>query len=371
MRVAPSRERGSKRSRACPPGPSSAVVAPSRERGSKHRIWPVAKPSVEPRVAPSRERGSKQPEQPIAPACRLGRSLTGARIETPCHPELFPGRAVAPSRERGSKQPAHEGHQPEQRVAPSRERGSKRRDGHDRRCQRGSLPHGSADRNLTRGDGFGVAACRSLTGARIETCSCARSARSAPVAPSRERGSKPPLRRRGPRLPASLPHGSADRNTSSWAESPSRRVAPSRERGSKHLVVMASRNRRGVAPSRERGSKLRDQHRHDRDAGRSLTGARIETSKPQLDARLHPVAPSRERGSKHELNPHHALDRHVAPSRERGSKRRAFPDVLVGVGVAPSRERGSKLERDGRSRPWSGRSLTGARIETLVGSGSR
>src|SRR5690606_29141203 len=54
-------------------------VAPSRERGSKRiRIDLRARRA---RVAPSRERGSK-PRCAAAVDCTKGRSLTGARIET-------------------------------------------------------------------------------------------------------------------------------------------------------------------------------------------------------------------------------------------------------------------------------------------------
>ena len=164
------------------------------------------------RAAPSRERGSKQGN--VGPVRRRkgGRSLTGARIETPmsAHPSVH--SAAAPSRERGSK---------------------RSRAGADQSDDR-PLPHGSADRNsnqvvearLKLGRSLtgarietprieGPGRCcpsRSLTGARIETTPPRRSPRCDRAAPSRERGSKPLPHRALVGLDGPLPHGSADRN---------------------------------------------------------------------------------------------------------------------------------------------------------------
>ena len=142
---------------------------------------------------------------------------------------------------------------------------------------------------------------------------------------------------------------------------------------------------RAVAPSRGRGSKLRDadelRHKH---AGRSLTGARIETctSPPRgtvrwslphggadrnspkppgrcpgtmslphggadrnCDSALfwlrRVVAPSRGRGSKPNTAPRGG-PRVVAPSRGRGSKHLILDRLQIFFEVAPSRGRGSK-----------------------------
>src|SRR5690606_1103619 len=99
-------------------------------------------------------------------------------------------KLVAPSRERGSKPHQERVQGARRHVAPSRERGSKRL--------------------LVVITGRG--ACRSLTGARIETSSGWRTSGRAGVAPSRERGSKPVQPGRAGQGRVSLPHGSADRN---------------------------------------------------------------------------------------------------------------------------------------------------------------
>ncbi len=144
----------------------------------------------------------------------------------------------------------------------------------------------------------------------------------------------------------SLPHGSADRNPlldSGYAVGTAgAKVAPSRERGSK-LPPVVKRPSPGVAPSRERGSK-HDDFRLDEPimSGRSLTGARIETSQSWRALVLISVAPSRERGSKQNHG--------IAAQSESGSLPHGSAD----------------RNRAGRA-PMAldcGRSLTGARIET-------
>ena len=336
------------------------------------------------RVAPSRERGSKQfAEYETAQIER--RSLTGARIETfetagsrvlqgslphgsadrnASLKKAFEKTVVAPSRERGSKLGASVGRVSDQQVAPSRERGSKRE---KRRFQLGagdvapsrergskqddlegmgyafgSLPHGSADRNKQ-------------------------------VTQSTEPD------------PKSLPHGSADRNEFEMSVCAFPMVAPSRERGSKRA---RGQRRPDTSWSLPHGSADRNRGqngRAGRNRGRSLTGARIETSSPDPPRMPDRVAPSRERGSKRRPAasaapgraslPHGSADRNgrsgpasgpdfrrsltgarietaaaprrspgrpVAPSRERGSKRKGASSVRTVAGVAPSRERGSK-----------------------------
>ena len=207
--VAPSRERGSKLTRARELAPE-LVVAPSRERGSKRPVsamfggWR--------RVAPSRERGSKPPRS---------RTARGPA-------------AVAPSRERGSK-PRRTGRgMPRGLVAPSRERGSKHARQQRDHGVHESLPHGSVDRNATSCCSGCSRPSRSLTGAWIETRPWRAALASRIVAPSRERGSKQgswrpdfrdeavaPSRERGSKpvqavviivVIQSLPHGSVDRN---------------------------------------------------------------------------------------------------------------------------------------------------------------
>ncbi len=165
--------------------------------------------------------------------------------------------------------------------------------------------------------------------------------------------------------PASLPHGSADRNQLGRSLVSSDIVAPSRERGSKRLghPAMRSLSRRSLT-----GARIETRVGADflgAGRGRSLTGARIETSSQPQPARQALVAPSRERGSKHlwrgnlmEPEDGRSLTgaRIETSSAPRWHRRRR---------VAPSRERGSKRVRaDHRRRNPRRRSLTGARIET-------
>ena len=249
--VAPSRERGSK-----PPAPRRLFgrrrVAPSRERGSKHCRGPID--LLRSRSLPHGSVDRNRCKGLVA-LDAAGRSLTGAWIETVTTRGTAGPAAVAPSRERGSKLPGRFFH-PATVVAPSRERGSKLgswvpglelasslphgsvdRNGQARKgyvgrgaslphgsvdrnvrswdIRRGhsrSLPHGSVDRNSTVLLSALLSTSRSLTGAWIETPPRPRLPRPAPVAPSRERGSKRPLGRPG---------------------RAGRPVAPSRERGSK------------------------------------------------------------------------------------------------------------------------------------------
>ena len=121
---------------------------------------------------------------------------------------------------------------------------------------------------------------------------------------------------------------------------------------------------RSVAPSRERGLKRYRLHPAGRIRGRSLTGAWIETASAYgASPPNRPVAPSRERGLKQELKAAIARPRIVAPSRERGLKlataqasgaatgrsltgawieTRRYANSSVRLYVAPSRERGLK-----------------------------
>ena len=97
-----------------------------------------------------------------------------------------------------------------------------------------------------------------------------------------------------------------------------------------------------VAPLRGRGLKHgRDGH-HEGPAGRSLTGAWIETRIHQLTLPYLDVAPLRGRGLKH------------------------GKDCLrtVRIAVAPLRGRGLKPKKRNQDSSAVGRSLTGAWIET-------
>ena len=238
-----------------------------------------------------------------ATARRTGRSLTGARIETPARRRASPCGRVAPSRERGSK------HRP--------------------------LP------DVIAIDAYG----RSLTGARIETH------------PSRAFLDRC--------VNASLPHGSADRNTVAVAK----HVTPTRSlsHGS------ADRNRRPTLRTRM-------------GASRSLTGARIETPQEWCVGGKTLVAPSRERGSK--LVPRSTCSRGRQDRSLTGARIETRPigdpadsvagRSLTGARIETARERAGAhgqgslphgsadrnrfLARVGFSR--AGRSLTGARIET-------
>ena len=208
----------------------------------------------------------------------------------------------------------------------------------------GSLPHGSADRNNAELEQERQDCRRSLTGARIETHTARHANLRAGVAPSRERGSKrSPLRWWTPTW-RSLPHGSADRNG-------------------------------GMSPEQAFGRR------------RSLTGARIETRAPAPSALPQTVAPSRERGSKHRLGrappgrrirslPHGSADRNKLTEPAMASGRLSLPHGSADRNSSTSTATlsccsrsltGARIET-GLHRPgvcaMSSRSLTGARIET-------
>ena len=232
------------------------------------------------------------------------------------------------------------------------------------------------------------AACRSLAGAWIETKQAADHAALNPVAPSRERGSKPPA-------------------TTPWIFA--RLVAPSRERGSKQGqgAVDPDGRRRSlagawietrspetisasarVAPSRERGSKLRstsccahldkslprgsvDRNVYDIDGrhgwAESLPRGSVDRNKTRW-RRLSPTTVSLPRGSVDRNCCAHARTGPSQRSLPRGSvdrNRRIAGDAPL-LTVAPSRERGSKHvtgQSSGLKR-LAGRSLAGAWIET-------
>ncbi len=382
--VAPSRGRGSKQGHQGGV-PHHHVVAPSRGRGSKHLVRHLVRqaPRSLPHggadrniagdldvsaetVAPSRGRGSK--------LVHVGHEL-GLLL-------------VAPSRGRGSKRAWTCIPPGSRRVAPSRGRGSKRLGEEVVRIRQQSLPHGGADRNSSSNALKTPMCCRSLTGARIET-PWARAGLTRPagrsltgarietapmdpawrapgVAPSRGRGSKRLEQAKVMAFRESLPHGGADRNVDpAGCGVEDRKSLPhgGADRNSAHSIDLR-------VPS-----------------GRSLTGARIETTpssggigkkvslphggadrnaRPSRTAPEPAVAPSRGRGSKRRPSeaatsgfwslPHGGADRNLAGG-EAGA---------AGVDVAPSRGRGSKppglCAEDRRPR----RSLTGARIETII-----
>ena len=425
------------------------TVAPSRERGSKQHLQAARQGGLD--VAPSRERGSKRP-RPGATGCAPESLPHGSADRNQYFWVNAKEDQVAPSRERGSKLRIEDDSVPSTRVAPSRERGSKQGIATARareRCRSltgarietcrlsrlgmnaSSLPHGSADRNLLLAGIADHGGCRSLTGARIETGTSQMVPDFQSVAPSRERGSKLKLVSQ---------------------EEVAEAVAPSRERGSKPTCRPSSPTTTAVAPSRERGSKPGEHRRtealpgslpHGRagskplvfDPGhwrrgslphgsadrnmplratllrclsRSLTGARIETTRrtppPRRAWRSLPhgsadrnVTEMQGAGAGLRSLPHGSADRNtfaasgllVAGGRSLTGARietDASSPIRRATGVAPSRERGSKhretagrriratslphgsadRNRDGdvRAEPRHGRSLTGARIET-------
>ena len=152
---------------------------------------------------------------------RRGRSLTGARIETRVSGRNRTGQAVevAPSRERGSKRRRSWSHFQKELMSRRSLTGARIETGVQdlcttEGCELMSLPHGSADRNDVQFLARPKRNSRSLTGARIETLESRSRLAAGPVAPSRERGSKHPGLADPLGLRRSLPHGSADRNTS-------------------------------------------------------------------------------------------------------------------------------------------------------------
>ncbi len=119
---------------------------------------------------------------------------------------------------------------------------------------------------------------------------------------------------------------------------------------------------------------------------RSLTGARIETASSTRRSACRPVAPSRERGSKHNFQededaldgslPHGSADRNnrlgqvcdgrtVSLPHGSADRNTTTGQASPAIPVAPSRERGSKHRLPGAHVGFRGRSLTGARIETI------
>ena len=297
-------------------------------------------------VALSRERGSKQHDE-NPPTCthaslshgsadrnrqgELGRrhaprrSLTGARIETSPHPVVGRrrrGRSLTGARIETSSQ---------RRNAP-RSR---------------SLSHGSADRNSHRDTVAWVTPSRSLTGARIETAARQTGRCGKRVALSRERGSKRHRSAADGQISPSLSHGSADRN-SAKASSGSLRpgVALSRERGSKRKWADGMGETPPVALSRERGSKL------------------ARAGKP---VRREMVALSRERGSKR----NHWLGKSgKEASLSHGSADRNTEKPPPRPGPTGRSLTGARIETTNCRRVAAtprGRSLTGARIETAIG----
>ena len=222
-------------------------------------------------------------------------------------------------------------------VAPSRERGSKLTAWDGRGARSESLPHGSADRNTLPPRRAALGSCRSLTGARIETPTSTSPRPSAPVAPSRERGSKPPHHPRGQSRLRSLPHGSADRNNRAMSAPVTASVAPSRERGSKLPAPHPHWSERSSLPH---GSADRNQWGYLEGytaPRRSLTGARIETNSSSGRRSTAWSLPhgSADRNNREKLGP--AID-NVAPSRERGSK---LARQQVGLAGARSLPHGS------------------------------
>ncbi len=166
---------------------------------------------------------------------------------------------------------------------------------------------------------------RPFTGAWIETTASTTFARSAAVAPSRGRGSKPPHRRD---LCGCLPsplHGGVDRNvwlffgaslvsgrpfTGAWIETcfdgvfgRDVKVAPSRGRGSKQACGSRQRSHRPVAPSRGRGSKRRDTGAIVATVASPLHGGVDRNHRLVAKQQIRDVAPSRGRGSKQCLQP--------------------------------------------------------------------
>ena len=227
------------------------------------------------------------------------RPLTGARIETRKYAARRARPGVALSRGRGSKQerlaalgvttesPSHGGaDRNEHRQAPFHSSpkspshgGADRNTRSDVACRkaRWSPSHGGADRNRenadqveaqTRSPSHGGAdrncggrtrlrnrPSRPLTGARIETSSCARSMPMV-MSPS---------------------HGGADRNRISGTSRLTNVRSPSHGGADRNLIERGKERAHKVALSRGRGSKL-VRARHDAaEPSRPLTGARIET----------------------------------------------------------------------------------------------
>ena len=102
--------------------------------------------------------------------------------------------------------------------------------------------------------------------------------------------------------------------------------------------------------------------------GRSLTGARIETCGHLTEKFEGEVAPSRERGSKRAKARRAKAMSSVAPSRERGSKRKRRTRKRQAPRSLPHGSADRNLVRLSGEAAVQSRSLTGARIETCMGS---
>ncbi len=288
----------------------------SRGRGSKQCQRSDAEGHRQ--VALLRGRGSKHLRPAIDEAI-AGRPLTGAWIETTISIGATPTSSVALSRGRGSKQE------------------------HQHRVRRGrkSPSHGGVDRNKVVGDRIVERGSRPLTGAWIETGSCA--GRSTTVkSPSHGGVDRNKSLRRHLGTLGSRPLTGAWIETTRCAQSPLPRWSPSHggvDRNSSLSQIMAQ------------------------NPGRPLTGAWIETWMRSAPSVISAVALSRGRGSKQEMT---WRWNHRTMSPSHGGLDRNPDDVALpqhGL-VALSRGRGSKLHQDRglefrRSRP-----LTGAWIET-------
>ena len=227
-----------------------------------------------------------------------------------------------------------------------------------------SLSHGSADRNSAKSrpwtDTFRVALSRERGSKRG---SRGRAARPHRVALSRERGSKRRIGQHDRPRRRSLSHGSADRNLRGSRLSAARFVALSRERGSKLNILADPLVTRGRSLTGARIETSGAQGMDGSNGGRSLTGARIETrrrgpSRSRSESLSHGSADR----NLFAINRRHlrfgrsltgarietfcglasARRRGVALSRERGSKRAKPRPSARPACVALSRERGSK-----------------------------
>ena len=255
-------------------------------------------------------------------------------------------------------------------------------------CARASLPHGSADRNTIGPGVIWGGGGRSLTGARIETRPIGGPSHGRAVAPSRERGSKQLLQARGHERLRSLPHGSADRNYDigiAIYRHPQSLPHGSADRNSSASKIHLSTAGRSLTGARIETGTARLQIRPY--PGRSLTGARIETATPALALC---AALSLPHGSADRNPDDLAARRQLAGRSLTGARIETHPprSSRRRLRVAPSRERGSKpghdggRAADGRSLPHGSadrnsetrrcrngrecRSLTGARIETAL-----
>ena len=186
-----------------PPG-----VAPSQGRGSKQLLLTttrlrLGRPLTGARIetfrwigghqllwSPPHRGADRNPGGAASGEYIFGRPLTGARIETRADRRL--GRAVSSPPHRGADR---------NRPEPVKTAFST-----------GSPPHRGADRNSTSRKPCAVDRGRPLTGARIETAECCSKCTASLVAPSQGRGSKPSTRSSCASSTRSPPHRGADRN---------------------------------------------------------------------------------------------------------------------------------------------------------------